>query len=350
MNVELGNKIKQLRLQKGITQDTLAKALHISYQTVSKWENGVSMPDIQLLPEIAVYFGCSIDDLFDLSEQAQFDRIENMLEMQETLTAEEFLQCETFLKGHLSEKDQKGDVLRLLSSLFNHKADELRKKAEFYAKEALELAPEVKENHENLQRAQEGTIQDWDFANHSKRIAYYQQFVQKHPTYRGGYLWLLDELIADNRLEEATEVCDTLSQLDDSCRGPFYRGKIAWERGDHQKAEDIWLQMLEDYSDDWLAFANMADAMAYACRYDEAIRYYQKAQELQPSPKYTDAQITAAHIYEIQGKYDKAIDSLKEQLEILKQEWNITEGSQIDHIYSEMERLRRIALTETTHS
>ncbi len=42
MNVELGNKIKQLRLQKGITQDTLAKALHISYQTVSKWENGVS--------------------------------------------------------------------------------------------------------------------------------------------------------------------------------------------------------------------------------------------------------------------------------------------------------------------
>lgn len=43
MNVELGNKIKQLRLQKGITQDTLAKALHISYQTVSKWENGVSL-------------------------------------------------------------------------------------------------------------------------------------------------------------------------------------------------------------------------------------------------------------------------------------------------------------------
>ena len=57
------------------------------------------MPDIQLLPEIAVYFGCSIDDLFDLSEQAQFDRIENMLEMQETLTAEEFQQCETFFEG-----------------------------------------------------------------------------------------------------------------------------------------------------------------------------------------------------------------------------------------------------------
>ena len=70
MRAELGNKIKQLRLQKGVTQETLAKTLHISCQTVSKWENGTSMPDILLLPEIAVYFGCTIDDLFDLSEQA----------------------------------------------------------------------------------------------------------------------------------------------------------------------------------------------------------------------------------------------------------------------------------------
>lgn len=76
--------------------------------------------------------------------------------------------------------------------------------------------------------------------------------------------------------------------------------------------------MLEDYSSDWLAFACMADAMAYACRYDEAIRYYRRAQELQPSPKYIDAQMTAAHIYEIQGKYADAVESLKEELEICR--------------------------------
>ena len=139
MKLALGSKIKSLRLQKGVTQDTLAKALHISYQTVSKWENGASMPDIQLLPEIAVYFGCHIDDLFDLSEQAQFDRVENMLQMQETLTEEEFQQAETFLKRSLSENLRKSDALRLLASLYNHKADALRRSAEFYAKEALEL-------------------------------------------------------------------------------------------------------------------------------------------------------------------------------------------------------------------
>ncbi len=343
MKLELGKKIKQLRLQKGVTQDSLAKALNVSYQTVSKWENEASMPDILLLPKIAVYFGCTIDDLFDLTEQAQFERIEHMLEMQEALSAEEFRQAETFLKGMLSKKDSKSDALRLLSSLFNHKADELRRTAEFYAKEALELAPTVKENHNNLQRAQEGSIPDWDWANHSRRIAYYQRFVRKNPKYLSGYLWLLDELIADYRLEEAAEVWETVRRLDNSCRVPYYQGKIAWQRGDHQKAEAIWSQMLEDYSGDWLAFANMADAMAYACRYDEAIQYYRRAQELQPPPKYTDAQITAAHIYEIQGKYAEAVESLKEQLEILKNEWSITEGREVEHIHREIDRLQALS-------
>lgn len=344
MNTELGKKIKQLRLLKGITQDTLAKVLNVSYQTVSKWENSISMPDIQLLPEIAVYFGCTIDDLFNLSVQAQFDRIENMMDMQETLSSEEFTQAEQFLKDKVSKDLYKNDAFRLLAELYNHKADELRKTAEFYAKEALELEPGSKQNHNNLQRAQEGTIPDWDFANHSKRISYYKDFIEKNPDYISGYLWLMDELIADNRLDEAESICNAMSALDKSCRAPFYSGRISWARGEHKKAESIWEQMLMEHSDDWLAYANMADAMAYTCRYDEAISFYKRAFELQPSPKYTDAHITAAHIYEIQGKHDDAIASLYEQLDVLKTEWNITEGREVDSIHREINRLRDISV------
>lgn len=86
----------------------------------------------------------------------------------------------------------------------------------------------------------------------------------------------------------------------------------------------------------------MADAMAYACRYDEAISYYKKAFELQPSPKYCDAQITAAHIYEIQGKYDAAIASCYEQLEVMKNEWKITEGCEVERISDEINRLKKL--------
>lgn len=343
MHLELGNKIKQLRLRKGITQDTLAKELNVSCQTVSKWENNVSMPDIQLLPDIAVYFGCTMDDLFNFSEQAQLERIENMLDMRPALSADEFTQAEQFLTDMLRKAPCKADAFRLLAELYNHKADELRKTAELYAMEALELEPERKQNHNNLQRAQEGTIPDWDFANHSKRIAYYQDFIQKNPNYGSGYLWLMDELIADFRLEEAASVCEALGRLDKTCRVPFYRGRIAWVRGEHSKAEEIWEKMLSDYGDDWLAYANMADAMAYACRYDRAIAYYQKAFALQPSPKYRDAQITAAHIYEIQGNYDAAIASCYEQLEVLKTEWNLTEGCEVEEVQAEIYRLQNIS-------
>ena len=47
-----------------MSQSALADALDISVQAVSKWETGASCPDIALLPQIADYFGVSIDDLF----------------------------------------------------------------------------------------------------------------------------------------------------------------------------------------------------------------------------------------------------------------------------------------------
>ena len=60
----LGNKIAELRKEKGMTQEALANALGVSNQAVSKWEANQSCPDIQLLPQIADFFGISVDSLF----------------------------------------------------------------------------------------------------------------------------------------------------------------------------------------------------------------------------------------------------------------------------------------------
>ena len=64
MNETLGTNIMRLRKEAGLTQEQLANALGISYQAVSKWENGVSCPDISTLPLIADLFSVSIDSLF----------------------------------------------------------------------------------------------------------------------------------------------------------------------------------------------------------------------------------------------------------------------------------------------
>lgn len=65
--MNIGNKIKELRKQRGITQEELAKSIGISFQAVSKWENGIALPDITLAPILASYFGISMDELFEFN-------------------------------------------------------------------------------------------------------------------------------------------------------------------------------------------------------------------------------------------------------------------------------------------
>ena len=60
----IGDKIRLLRKNKNVTQTGLAEALSVSSQSVSKWENHLSAPDITVLPVIARYFGITMDELF----------------------------------------------------------------------------------------------------------------------------------------------------------------------------------------------------------------------------------------------------------------------------------------------
>lgn len=57
MTFHMGQKIKELRKQRDISQETLAKALGVSFQSVSKWETETGLPDVTLIPAIASYFG-----------------------------------------------------------------------------------------------------------------------------------------------------------------------------------------------------------------------------------------------------------------------------------------------------
>lgn len=66
--MNIGNKIKELRKQRGVTQEQLAESMGISFQAVSKWENNIAFPDITLLPVLARYFDVSMDTLFDFNQ------------------------------------------------------------------------------------------------------------------------------------------------------------------------------------------------------------------------------------------------------------------------------------------
>ena len=63
-NINISENIRLLRSAKGVSQETVAQALGISMQAVSKWETGASLPDIMMLPRLAEYYGVTIDGLF----------------------------------------------------------------------------------------------------------------------------------------------------------------------------------------------------------------------------------------------------------------------------------------------
>ncbi|MBQ8432102.1 MAG: helix-turn-helix transcriptional regulator [Clostridia bacterium] len=63
MELLIGERIKQYRKERDITQDALATVLGVSPQSISKWERGDGYPDITLLPSIANYFEVTVDDL-----------------------------------------------------------------------------------------------------------------------------------------------------------------------------------------------------------------------------------------------------------------------------------------------
>ena len=60
---EIGRRIAALRKAKNLTQAELAEQLSVSYQAVSNWERGESMPDIFKLPTLAAVLGTSVDAL-----------------------------------------------------------------------------------------------------------------------------------------------------------------------------------------------------------------------------------------------------------------------------------------------
>ena len=80
MNIRMGEKIRALRKERSISQEILAQYLGVSFQAVSKWENGTAMPDVALIPAIASFFEVTTDELFDFNMMELENRVDRICE------------------------------------------------------------------------------------------------------------------------------------------------------------------------------------------------------------------------------------------------------------------------------
>ncbi len=338
--MNFAKKCRELRMKKAATQEQMAAALNISSQAVSKWETGLTLPDITLLPEISVYFGVTIDELFDITDEKHLARIQNMVSLQETIDENDLEYAQNFLLSQLAQQRNEEYCLQLLPALYNKKAGEYRKKAEYYAKEALERFPENHNNHANLNEAQQGFVGDWNLDNQAEQLLYYKEFLERHPDSGEALRWYIEELIHVGRLTEAEAAIERLECLSERCcenaettedsRIELYRTKLLWECGKQEEALARMEALTKERSQEWLVWNSAGDMYARACRYEKAVACYEKCMEVQEAPRYTDAAMAIAQIGEITGDTALSAKAWNTYIRILKEDWGITEGVQVE--------------------
>ena len=76
-----GNIIQELRIKAGFTQKTLAEALHITDKAISKWERGLCLPDVSLLPKLSLLLDVDMEVLIAKSiEQEEWIGVIDILD------------------------------------------------------------------------------------------------------------------------------------------------------------------------------------------------------------------------------------------------------------------------------
>jgi transcriptional regulator with XRE-family HTH domain len=339
--MEMGKEIRRLRNERGLTQEALAAEFNVTAQTVSKWECGTSVPDVQLLPEIAIYFGVSIDQLFAMDPQQQMERIDNRICDNGLFDEAEERQIEKQLNAFAENPAYKGRAELLLTELYHHQAEQYCLLAVEHGKIAVEQTKGDREALSELAMAWGSYIPDWGSRNHHALIEWYSDYCRENTDNRAAHMWLLDNLIADRRLTEARVWIKKLAAIDDTFRVPMYRYLIAEAAGEKDEAE-AQIKALESMAEtqEWCCAFTLGDIYTQRQEYDRAIEWYRRGQEIQPSPKFIDSAGSIAHICEIRGDKEGAIAAYKEELRLMKEEWGIISGEERDEVVRAIQKLQ----------
>lgn len=154
MNNYFGENLKQLRLQKGLTQEKLAEFLNVSFQSVSKWERGNVLPDITMIPVIASFFHVSTDYLLGMNQYESESSIQNYVDTYYRLWQErKFEEVYTVMKQAV--KEYPGDfrlLVRYMNALIQYSVMQAKQsQKETAGTEQLRNREEIESLYERIQ-------------------------------------------------------------------------------------------------------------------------------------------------------------------------------------------------------
>ena len=124
MNISIGDNLKQMRLQKGLTQEQLAEIFNVSPQAISRWENSTAYPDITLLPGLAIFYDVTIDELIGMELIRKTETLEKIHFDAQSLVAEgKYENAIELLRNSLRVYPNNSGLLVELSETLSHQAN-----------------------------------------------------------------------------------------------------------------------------------------------------------------------------------------------------------------------------------
>lgn len=246
MKLTIGNKIKSLRKKHNLTQEQLAEHLGISFQSISKWENNIALPDITFVPSIAAFFEVSIDELFNYDlkeinykvesirdEAYKYRRKEDFVKAKEILIEglKSYPNNELLLNNYLytiNYKDDPDEMITVAGKLVSETTDDeikydalrflsyaYQSKGELeYAKATLEQIPEIYFTKLSEMASLLDGREKFEVANKQKWISYETllQMIQK----------LYEYYMSSNEIDKAVEELNSAIKLLDVFNHPNF--------------------------------------------------------------------------------------------------------------------------------
>lgn len=102
LNKYVGNKIKEFRKKKGLTQKELGELIGVKYNTISSYENGTNSLDQNVLYKLSKALDCKMDDFFPSGEIDVSDELERALMMTKNLQTDDILFLKELIEKVLS--------------------------------------------------------------------------------------------------------------------------------------------------------------------------------------------------------------------------------------------------------
>ena len=339
MDFNLGSVIKRLRAEQGVTQDALAEYLGISYQAVSKWETGTTLPDITLLPKLAVFFGVRIDELFSVNHEDELERIDAMLQ-RETMTDQNYAYAKRILDGILKENPKDVEVMKRYAKVYLAKTNTDLLTAGQMLEKAMELAP-LDEEIYGLYRSVRGGSEYKQHSDNDWFIRVCEPYARKYPQNISLYRMLIEAMVSKKYFDRAEELLGAVKFAgENKFMKEVFLGDIALAKGDAAKAKETWSNIPKE---DWLGQYEAGERFNRLNEYDSAIECFNNAYKAQTAPRTMDMMYSLAFLYKKLGRFAEAKKEWELIVEGLMREYGMTEeDNDITWAKDEIAQLERL--------